>query len=156
MDKVYETRQDFIVYVTMAEAERPYIKKVNLNRNEYDKFLKQMHVGVGFFKDYSAWSLSVTDGLGHGLPYLLPKKLCYPEMVGNDYPFFYTNEDQFIIKLCNILDDDNFNISNHKILKNLTDSMSWEKTVPKWFNNWNIFNDMSILAEKTEKYKEIH
>ena len=48
-----------------------------------------MKVGVGCFQKYSAWSISTTDSLSMGVPYVLPNKLCYPEMVGKDYPLLY-------------------------------------------------------------------
>lgn len=155
MDKLYMKRQDFTVYVTLAEAERPYIKKVNLNREEYSDFLKQMHVGVGYFRNYSAWSISVTDGLSRGLPYLLPDKLCYGEMVGNDYPLFFSNESQFISKLETILDNVNFRKDNEDMLSKIVNKLTWESVVAKWFNNWDIFN-LSGLKKETERYRDIY
>ena len=154
MDKLYDKRKDFTVYVTLADEIRPYIKKVNLNKEEYNKFLTSMLIGVGYFKDYSAWSISVTDGLSAKLPYLLPNKLCYPEMVGGDYPLFYENESEFLSKLENILDNgtESYNVNFDEILEKL----SWEFTVSKWFNGWDIFNSLPILKSKTESYMEIY
>jgi hypothetical protein len=154
MDKLYAKRNDFTVYVTLAEEERPYIKKVSCNRIEYCNLLKQMKVGVGYFKDYSAWSISVTDGISRGLPYILPKKLCYPEMLGENYPLFFENEEQFLTKIESALDDENFRKTHKLTLSNITDRLTWEKSVPLWFNNWNVFSFDSIKS-RTPKYKEI-
>ena len=33
------------------------------------------------------------------LVYILPNKLCYPEMVGSDYPLLYDNKDDFLKKI---------------------------------------------------------
>jgi len=155
MDSLYEVRKDFTVYVTLAEEERPYIKRVNLNRKEYGDFLKQMHVGVGYFKNYSAWSLSVTDGLSRGLPYLLPNKLCYPEMVGQDYSLFFNNEKQFIIKMNSILDDVDFKNKHNSELSKITYDLQWENSVKRWFNNWDIF-EFTGLSSVTPKCDEIY
>lgn len=154
MDSLYKVRQDFTVYVTLAEQERPYIKKVCLNRKGYSDFLKQMHMGVGFFKNYSAWSLSVTDGMSRGVPYLLPDKLCYPEMVGKDYPLFFNNESQFIVKIGEALDNPNFRKDHHEVLNNVVKNLTWENTVSKWFNGWDVF-EFDKLTKDTPRYNDI-
>ncbi len=156
MDLLYIKRQDFTVYTTLAPAVRPYIKKLDLNKKDYYDLFKKMHVGVGCFKDYSAWSLSVVDGLSRGLPYLLPNKLCYPEMVGIDYPLFYKTDDQFLVKLEKILDNPTFKNDNYDYLENIVSGLSWDSCVDSWFNNWDIFNSDNVLTKKTDKYKEIY
>ena len=40
-----------------------------------------------------------------GVPYILPNKLCYPEMVGKDYPLLYEGRDEFL-QINGALDDD--------------------------------------------------
>lgn len=154
MDKLYEKRQDFTVYVTLAEECRPYIKKVELDRDRYYDFIKQMHVGVGYFQTYSAWSISVTDGLSRGLPYLLPNKLCYPEMVGHDYPLFYENEAEFLNKLEAALDDKSFKTDNLALMKKITNNLKWANTVNSWFNNWNILDEYETV-KRSKAYTDI-
>jgi len=154
MDRLYEKRQDFTVYVTLAEEERPYIKKVCLNRKEYTNFLKQMHVGVGFFKDYSAWSISATDGMSRGLPYLLPKRLCYPEMVGAEYPLFFTTDNDFLSKIDKILDEPDFRKTHTSTLKSVADRLMWKNTVKEWFGGWDIFK-FDKLTKDTPRYNDI-
>lgn len=154
MDKLYAKRQDFTVYVTLAEEERPYIKKVCLNRKDYTNFLKQMHVGVGFFKDYSAWSISATDGMSRGLPYLLPNRLCYPEMVGEDYPLFFKTDVEFLSKIEGIIDNPKFKHEHSDTLKSVVNKLSWENTVKNWFGGWNVF-DFDKLVNDTPRYNDI-
>ena len=154
MDDLYKVRQDFTVYVTLAEEERPYIKKVCLDRKGYSNLLKQMQVGVGFFKSYSAWSISATDGMSRGLPYLLPNKLCYPEMVGVDYPLFFNDNKQFLMKLESALDNQNFRKDHGDTLSTIAKNLTWESTVSKWFGEWDIF-EFDKLTKDTPRYTDI-
>ena len=57
----------------------------------------QQQLGDGVVRTIAMGS---TDGLSRGLPYILPKSLCYPEMVGNDYSLFY-NTDEFFLTILN-------------------------------------------------------
>jgi hypothetical protein len=157
MDSLWEKRQDFKVYVTLANEEnRPYIKKVNFaSRKEYSNFIKTMHVGVGMFETYSAWSLSTTDGLSRGVPYLLPNKLCYPEMVEDDYPLLYESDEDFLEKLEDALDNDRFKLKFEARSISICNRLQWEKSVPQWFNNWKIFDKIKC-ATKTEAYYRIY
>ena len=59
----------------------------------------------GTFQKYSAWSISTTDGLSVGVPYIFSDKLCYPEMVGKDYPL-YTMIEMILQKFNNMLDNE--------------------------------------------------
>ena len=47
--------------------------------------------------------MSTTDGLSRGVPYILPKELCYEEMVGENYPLLYNGKKEFDTKLWYIL-----------------------------------------------------
>ena len=89
--------------------DRPWNIKVKCeSRDEYMDFLSTMKFGVGTFQTYSAWSISTTDGFSVGVPYLLPNKLCYPEMTSvaiEPYPYLYNDRDDFIKKFNEMLDN---------------------------------------------------
>jgi hypothetical protein len=133
MDKLWEKRQDFTVYTTYAKIDKPWNKQINEpTREGYISTLKRMKFGVSCFEGYSAWSISTTDGLSVNVPYLLPNKLCYPEMVPKDYPYLYDSRSDFVKKFEEMLDADNF-INTTSI----AEGMLWDNRIAKWFGGWN-------------------
>lgn len=158
MDEIYEQRQDFKVYGTLIEAERPYIERVRFpERKDYLQFIKKMVVGIGFFQTYSAWSISTTDGMSRGIPYLVPNKLCYPELMGHNYPLFYSDVKDFKSKLIDILDDNNNPVisdASMHIQKRIV-NMTWDKQVSRWFDNWSFLENLPIIKEDTTSYQKI-
>jgi len=158
MDELYKQRQDFTVYTTLADLDRPYAKRVKISdRDEYLDFIRSMHVGVGTFQKYSAWSISTTDSLSMGVPYILPNKLCYPEMVGKDYPLLYEGRDGFLQKLNGALDDDGSVDKAKTYLKTKIQEFPWANRVPQWFGGWNFLtpDSFDMIGEKSESYPKI-
>jgi hypothetical protein len=150
MDKLYEARKDFKVYTTMLEVTRPYVEKLNIDsRKQYLKKLATMSVGVGMFQHYSAWSISTTDGLSCGVPYLLPNKLCYPEMLSEDYPFFYEDDNDFLVKMNDMLD-------NPIKLDIDLDKFLWNNRMKHWFNDFGILNEYGHSVSDTESYAKMY
>ena len=158
MDELYKQRQDFTVYTTLADLDRPYAKRVKISdRDEYLDFIRSMHVGVGTFQKYSAWSISTTDSLSMGVPYILPNKLCYPEMVGKDYPLLYEGRDEFLQRLNGALDDDGSVDKAKTYLKTKIQEFPWASRVPQWFNGWNFLQPdaFDMIGDKSESYTKI-
>ena len=154
MDKLWKQRQDFTVYTTLADLNKPYARRVKIHdRNEYLKFISEMYIGVSCFEKYSAWSISTTDSLSQRVPYLLPNKLCYPEMVGSDYPMLY-NRSEFLSKLNNLLDDTTLRNKANNNLKSKIDDFKWSQRVPNWFNSWDFLNNLETVGD-TESYRKI-
>lgn len=151
-DKIWEKRQDFTVYTTLAEVDRPWNKKVNLpTRREYIDFLNRMQFGVACFQSYSAWSISVTDGLSVSVPYILPNDFCYHEMVPPEYPFFYNNEDEFINWFNKMLDNPSLCMIGPEVAAERT----WTNTVSKWFGGWDEVFDLKGLKTETDGYNSV-
>jgi len=158
MDELYKQRQDFTVYTTLADLDRPYAKRVKISdRDEYLDFIRSMHVGVGTFQKYSAWSISTTDSLSMGVPYILPNKLCYPEMVGEDYPLLYNGKDEFLQKVNGALDDDGSVDKAKNYLKTKIEEFPWASRVPDWFNGWEFLqpDKFDMIGDKSESYHKI-
>jgi hypothetical protein len=108
---------------------KPYTKYIgHADRNVYMNQLAQAHFGVGCFETYSAWSMSTTDGLSRGVPYLLPNKLCYPEMVGSDYPLLYNDRKEFKEMVIGLLDEKIERPDVSAIAK----ALLWENALKSW------------------------
>ncbi|MDA7548647.1 hypothetical protein N8748_01120 [bacterium] len=155
MDEVWKERQDFKVYTTLVEIDKEWNEHINTeSRDEYMNTLKNMKFGVGCFRNYSAWSISTTDGFSVGVPYLVPTELCYEEMINDkDYPYFYENynKEDFKKRFNEMLDADEL-YSTTKI----AEKMKWDNQLKGWFNNWDIFDNLRQIKETktTEKLAE--
>ena len=156
MDELWEKRQDFKVYTTLADLNRPYAERVKIHsRDEYLNFVRSIHMGVGCFQKYSAWSISTTDGLSQGVPYILPNGLCYPEMVGEKYPLLYKGIDGFKSTIEHMLDNPNAREEANNYLAPNLDGFKWSERVPKWFNNWKFLDDLETIGDNSEAYPKI-
>lgn len=156
MDRLWEKRKDFKVYMTFpTEDNRPYLEKIKLNsKPDYYDFIKQVIIGVCMFENYSAWSLSTADGLSRGIPYLLPKKLCYPEMVGDQYSLFYENDEHFLARINWALDYEELHEELHEELKAIATRLSWEESLKTWFGGWKIFDSNTYDVFKNSEIYE--
>ena len=155
MDELWEKRQDFKVYTTLTDLDRPYAERVKLSsRDDYLNFVRSMHMGVGCFKKYSAWSISTTDGLSQGVPYVLPDGMCYPEMVGSNYPLLYGNKQEFINVIEGMLDNPQIRVEANDYLAPKLNGFKWSERVLKWFDDWKYFDELKVMSN-TDSYKTI-
>ncbi len=156
MDELWEKRQDFKVYTTLAELNKPYAERVKIHsREDYLNFIRSMHMGVGCFQKYSAWSISTTDGLSQGVPYVLPNGMCYPEMVGENYPLLYKGVDGFKSTIEYMLDNPKAREEANNYISPNLDNFKWSERVPKWFSNWKFLDELEIIGDKSEAYPKI-
>jgi len=157
MDELWEKRQDFKVYTTLTDLDKPYAERVKLHsRDDYLNFVRSMHMGVGCFQKYSAWSISTTDGLSQGVPYVLPDKMCYPEMVGEKYPLLYKSNSASSFKdmIETMLDKPQLRNIANAYLEPKLEGFRWSERVLKWFDGWKHIEDLKPMSD-TESYKRI-
>ena len=129
MDKLWEQRQDFKVLTSIASIKKPYTESIrHPNREHYLQNVSRADIGVGCFTKYSAWSMSTTDGLSRGVPYILPKGLCYEEMVGQDYPLLYSGKKEFVKILTDFLDDK----TERPNTKPIAERLYWKNVLTNW------------------------
>ena len=155
MDELWEKRQDFKVYTTLTDLDRPYAERVKLHsRDDYLNFVRSMHMGVGCFQKYSAWSISTTDGLSQGVPYVLPNGMCYPEMVGEQYPLLYNGANEFKSVIEGMLDNPYLRDTANAYLEPKLEGFRWSERVNKWFDGWKHFDELKPMSN-TDSYKRI-
>ena len=158
LDELWKKRQDWRLRKTLdCEEERPYLTSLGkLDTTAYKQVLKQGVIGIGFFQKYSAWSLSVTDGFACGLPYLLPNRYCYPEMVGAEYPLLYSTNEEFLVKLESALDIPTFRQDHEESIRSIIKRLpTWEQSILTWFDNWSFLEKDWIKFQKSETYPKI-
>jgi len=155
MDELWEKRQDFKVYTTLTDLDRPYAERVKLHsRDDYLNFVRSMHMGVGCFQKYSAWSISTTDGLSQGVPYILPNGMCYPEMVGEQYPLLYSGANEFKSVIEGMLDNPYLRDTANAYLEPKLEGFRWSERVNKWFDGWKHLEELKPMSD-TDSYKRI-
>ena len=113
-----------------------------------------MHMGIGCFQKYSAWSISTTDGLSQGVPYILPNGMCYPEMVGKNYPLLYKGADEFKSTIEDMLDKPKLREEANNYLSPKLNDFKWSNRVLKWFDGWKHLDDLKVMSD-TESYKKL-
>ena len=128
----------------MCIRDRPYTKYIgHADRDVYLNQLAKSHFGVGCFEGYSAWSMSATDGLSRGVPYLLPNGYCYPEMVGEDYPLLYNGRKEFKQMVGKLLDGE----IERPDVTGIAESLLWESQLKKWDIENNFVKNVRIFEE---------
>ena len=142
MDELWKERQDFKVYTSLKDMGKPYTKYIgHSDRDVYLNQLSKAHFGVGTFQGYSAWSMSATDGLSRGVPYLLPNDFCYSEMVDDDYPLLYNSKDEFKEMVVKLLDGE----IKRPDVTHIAEALLWENQL----KSWNIEENFVNMARKS-------
>ena len=155
MDKLWEKRKDFEVWVPLAESkEREYMTIDKYDRVGYFSKLSSCYLGVCAKQKYSGWAISATDGMSVGVPYLFSDDDYYHELA--DDAGVYYQENDFLNTIEGMLDDSDLrNGWSDKSLKRFEDC-KWETAIVP-FNN--MINDtikkLPTLKSDTEGYKKV-
>ena len=156
MDKLWEKRQDFEVWVPLAESrEREYITNEKFDRVGYFSKLSSCLVGVCCRQKYEGWAISATDGMSVGVPYLFSDDWSYHELA-DDAGIYYEDGKQFLEKLNTILDDED--VREEYSIKSLErfEESKWDSAINQFNNMINETTDgLSMLKEDTESYKKV-
>jgi len=170
MEKLWEKRKDFRVITFQKDANLSQYKWADnkpplqiTDRNEYLRTLQDCYIGVGTFDGRkgsggASWSISVFDGLSHGVPYILPNKYVWKDVLPN-YPLLYdwNNEDAFVEMVENVLDDKKLYNSASKKMQSVVKDMVWNKQVKKWLDWKEFFNPetFQMVGKDIATYKKV-
>ena len=156
MDKLWKQRQDFEVWVPLADSvTKPYMTNDKYDRFGYFSKLSSCYLGVCAKQKYAGWAISATDGMSVGVPYLFSDDGYYRELA-NNAGIYYEDGEDLLVKINNLLD-----------IKDLRDEWSTESLkrfeMGKWKNSIKQFNNMldetisnlPTIKEDTDSYKKI-
>ena len=156
MDKLWVQRQDFEVWVPLADTvTKPYMTNDKYDRFGYFSKLSSCYIGVSCKQKYGGWAISSTDGMSVGVPYMFSDDDYYHELAG-DAGIYYKDENEFMFELNKFLDDD-------RKLRGLWSKKSLDRFESgKWGTAIHQFNDMLNETidnlpsiSETDSYKRI-
>jgi glycosyltransferase involved in cell wall biosynthesis len=154
MDKLWEQRQDFELWVPLADtSEREYITNDKYDRFGYFSKLSSCYVGICAKQKYGGWAISATDGMSVGVPYMFSDDDYYHELAGD--AGIYYDEDVFVDKLNNLLDIRN--LRDEWSVKSLQrfEQGKWEKAINQFNDMLNETIDNLPTIGETDSYKRI-
>jgi glycosyltransferase involved in cell wall biosynthesis len=156
MDKLWERRQDFEVWVPLADSkEREYMTIDKYDRFGYFSKLSSCHVGVCCKQRYGGWAISATDGMSVGVPYMFSDDGYYHELA-DSAGIYYKDEDEFYTKINNILDNKNDReYWSGKSLERFEQG-KWETAIHQFNDMLNeTIDKLPTLKNDTDSYKRI-
>jgi glycosyltransferase involved in cell wall biosynthesis len=157
MDKLWAERQDFRVWVPLAETpDREYIDVgLNKTRYEYLSHLSSCTVGVCGRQKYAGWSVSATDGMSVGVPYVFADEDYYRELAGKA-GLYYKDDEGFLMCVKTILDNPHLRLKYSEESLDKFKASMWDSAI-KPFNEMfqDAFDKLPKLSEKTESYQKI-
>lgn len=104
MESLREVRQDFNVWIPLLEkSDKSWITTEKFNKQRYYKKLQQCRVGFSPKQVYGGWSVSTTDGIMNGCPYIMYDADYYREL--NPTADFFKENSTAVNLLNKYLDD---------------------------------------------------
>lgn len=156
MDELWNKRKDFKVWVPLSNTnDREYIFNDKFDRFGYFSELSGCYVGVCGKQKYAGWSVSATDGMSVGVPYLFYDDGYYHELAG-DAGIYFKTDDEFISNMNKILDSNEFQLEKSKQSVERFENNTWEKNIKQFDSMIDLsINKLKKLSEPTESYMKI-
>jgi hypothetical protein len=156
MDKLYETRQDFKVWIPLFEGDVPrdYMTNEKFDKKGYYNRLRDCLVGFAPQQKYGGWSVAATDGLMNGVPYIFYDGSYYHELQDNGE--FFTTDDEALTLLNTYLDNVDHRNEQSKIAQqSLRDNLLYKNEMTKMVDNINAIVDVTPYMGESEKLEEM-
>lgn len=128
--------KDYMIWVTDNDAPDKYYKQ-SLTRNQYSYLLKNSYCSVCFIDGYATWNLSVQDGIRLKKPVLVYRHPTIENIIGKDYPYFFSNEKEFYELLDKLPKTIDWKLENYddiweeNLKKDMIDCIKNTKSIPK-------------------------
>ena len=157
-DDLWTRRQDFrVMFTVAAHPDRPWAFNADTtSRYDYLMHLGTACVGVGAFKRYSAWSVSVMDGMSVGVPYTLPRGLCYPEMVGAEHALLHDGWRDMLEHVEWMMDNPVARGTESARALQIAESFVWDKRIDPYSEMFDrAIAALPVLKEATDAYERV-
>ena len=157
MDKLWEKRKDFEVWVPLADKiEREYMTNDKYDRFGYFSKLSSCRLGVCAKQKYSGWAVSATDGMSVGVPYVFSDDDYYHELAGDDGIYYYDVDDALIDTVEELLDSDSLREKYSKKALNRFEKGKWETAIHQFNNMFDgVIDNLPMLKNDTDTYKKV-
>jgi glycosyltransferase involved in cell wall biosynthesis len=107
MDELWKQRQDFKVWIPLLEKpNREFVFTTKYEGQQYYDMLANCRVGVCMSQAHAGWSVSATDGLQNGTPFIFQAEPYYKELWDNADDF--VTEAEGVLLLNEYLDDNDY------------------------------------------------
>ena len=155
MDKLYEERKDFKVWVPLlGKSNRDYIITDKGDKQFYYNKLKSCCVGFSPKQDYGGWSVATTDGMMNGVPYIMFDEIYYQEL--NDEADFFRSDVVAIDLLNKYLNNTEYrNEMAEQALNHIKDNLVYKDEVIKMSKYIDSLVDKLPKVGNSEKLKEM-
>ena len=156
MDRMWEHRQDFEVWVPLTDTPtKPYKTNDKYDRFGYFSKLSSCYIGISCKQRYGGWAISSTDGMSVGVPYMFSDDDYYHELA-DSAGIYYKDEDEFFNKLNNILDSQEVRDEWSEKSLDRFEQGKWETAINQFNNMLNeTMDSFSVIGDKSESYKRI-
>ena len=154
-DELWKIRQDFKVWIPLLDKpNRDYVITDKGNKDWYYKELQKCYVGFSPRQTYGGWSVSTTDGMMNGVPFIMYNDTYYHELNSNGD--FFDNDHDAVMLLNTYLDDPRYrNEEADKALDWIRNKLIYSDEIVKMSN----YMDELLSKQKTmgdsDKLKEI-
>ena len=154
MDKLWEQRKDFKVWVPLSDINKDYTIKIKeKNKQAYYNQLQKCCVGFSPKQKYGGWSVATTDGMMNGCPYIMYNDTYYHEL--NPNADFFKTDDEALLLLNSYLDTDIRNKQARKALDHIMNVLVYKDEVIKMSDYMNELIDKQKVMGDSNKLKEI-
>ena len=155
MDRLWEHRQDFEVWVPLTDTPtKPYMTNDKYDRFGYFSKLSSCYIGISCKQRYGGWAISSTDGMSVGVPYMFSDDDYYHELA-DSAGIYYKDEDEFFNKLNNILDNQELRDEWSEKSLDRFEQGKWETAINQFNDMLNETIDNLPTIGETDSYKRI-
>jgi len=154
-DKLWELRQDFKVWVPLLDKpNREYVVTTKGDKEWYYKELQKCYMGFSPKQSYGGWSVSTTDGMMNGVPYIMYDAGYYHEL--NPKGEFFKDDHEALMLMNTYLDDPQFrNEEAENALECIYESLIYKNKMIEMSKYMDDLLSRQKVMGNSDKFKEM-